>query len=215
MTNKIIASETDINIVLIDQEISIRSAIANMIDNIDGYFVAGQYSSFLEAKAALIQNYPDIVLLAIELIGMNTVDTISLIKKIHTSIHIIALTKYGHSQIIFTALRNGAAGCLNKNTTPNKMIEAIGEVMNGGGVMSPDIASLVIQSFQKNTNTPLSQRESQVLEGISIGKSRRKMAEELFLDIETIKTHIKNIYQKLNVNSKEEALQVAKLRKLI
>lgn len=215
MTNKISASETDINIVLIDQEISIRSAIANMIDNIDGYFVAGQYNSFLEAKAALIQNCPDIILLAIELIGVNTVDTILLIKKMHTSIHIIALTKFVHSETIFTVLRNGVSGCLSKNTSTIKMIEAIGEVMNGGGVMSPDIASLVIQSFQKNTNTPLSLRESQVLEGISIGKSRRKMAEELFLDIETIKTHIKNIYQKLNVNSKEEALQVAKLRKLI
>ncbi len=215
MTSKISTSKTDINIVLIDQEISIRSAIADMIDNIDGYIVTGQYSSFLEAKAALSENYPDIVLLAIALLGMNTVDIIPLIKKIHTGIHIIALAKYRDEQTIFTALRNGASGCLNKNTGTNKIIEAIGEVMNGGGVMSPDIASLVIQSFQKNTNTPLSKRESQVLEGISIGKSRRKMAEEMFLDIETIKTHIKNIYQKLNVNSKEEALQIAKLRKLI
>jgi len=81
--------------------------------------------------------------------------------------------------------------------------------------MSTGIAKLVMQSFQRNTASPLSKRETQVLEAISVGKSRSKIAKELFIDLETVKTHIKNIYHKLDFNSKEEAIKVAKESKYI
>jgi DNA-binding NarL/FixJ family response regulator len=92
---------------------------------------------------------------------------------------------------------------------------AISEVMEGGAPMSPAIARLVIESFHKNIESPLSRRETEVLENIATGKSRGKIATDLFIDLETVKSHIKNIYLKLEVNSREEALRVARQKKLI
>jgi len=125
-------------------------------------------------------------------------------------VHVIILTVYESEEIIFTALRNGASGYLTKNISSEKVIESIKEVMDGGGPMSTGIAKLVMKSFQKNPASPLTKRETQILGGIAEGKSRNKIANELIIDVETVKTHIKNIYHKLNVNSKDEAIRIAR-----
>lgn len=208
-------ADMDIRIVLIEDDSTIREGIAYLISSIEGYKVVAQYGSFDEAKPLLAADEPDIVLLDIELPGTNGVIALPQIKKLVPSVYIIMLTVYENEQVIFKALSNGASGYLTKNIDSAKIIDAIQEVMEGGGPMSAGIARLVIRSFQKNINTPLSKRETEVLEGIAEGKSRSKIAKELFVDLETVKTHIKNIYNKLNVNSKEEALKVARETKLI
>lgn len=207
--------DMDIRIVLIEDDSTIREGISYLINNAEGFKVVGQYSSFDDAKLHLADDEPDVLLLDIELPGINGINAIPLVKKIVPGIYIIMLTVYENEQTIFKALSNGASGYLTKNINAAKIIEAIREVMDGGGPMSAGIARLVIRSFQKNINTPLSKRETEVLEGIAEGKSRSKIAKELFIDLETVKTHIKNIYNKLNVNSKEEALKVARETKLI
>ena len=207
--------DMDIRIVLIEDDATIRGGIAYLINSIEGYKVVAQYNSFDEAKPLLAGDEPDVVLLDIELPGTNGVNAIPIIKKLVPAVSIIMLTVYENEQVIFKALSNGASGYLTKNVDSAKIIEAIREVMEGGGPMSAGIARMVIKSFQKNIDTPLSKRETEVLEGISEGKSRSKIAKELFVDLETVKTHIKNIYNKLNVNSKEEALKVARETKLI
>ena len=125
------------------------------------------------------------------------------------------LTVYETEKMILDALANGASGYFTKNTSPAKIIEAIKEVIQGGGPMSPDVAKKVIMSLQKNQDSPLTRRETQVLELISKGKDRCQIANELFIEIETVKTHVKNIYVKLNVNSKADAIKVARANKLI
>jgi len=207
--------DANVRIVLIEDDATIREGIAYLINSIEGYTVVAQYTSFDEAKPTLAADEPDVILLDVELPGTNGVNAIPLIKKLVPGVYIIMLTVYENEQVIFKALSNGASGYLTKNIDSTRIIEAVREVMEGGGPMSAGIARLVIKSFQKNLNTPLSRRETEVLESIAEGKSRSKIAKELFVDLETVKTHIKNIYNKLNVNSKEEALKVAREIKLI
>lgn len=202
-------------IVLIEDDITIREGISYLINNTEEYQVVGQYGSFDDARAHLVRDEPDVILLDIELPGTSGVNAIPYIKKLVPAAYVIMLTVYENEQTIFKALSNGASGYLTKNVNADKIMDAIREVMEGGGPMSAGIAGLVIKSFQKNINTPLSKRETEVLESIATGKSRGKIAKELFIDLETVKTHIKNIYNKLNVNSKEDALKVARETRLI
>src|SRR5690606_30720826 len=102
-----------------------------------------------------------------------------------------------------------------KNTPHDKIINSIREVMAGGGPMSANIARMVIESFQRNEESPLTRREPEILEQIATGKSRKRIAEELFIDLETVKSHIKNIYSKLNVHFKADAIKTAKDNKYI
>jgi len=207
--------DMNITVVLIEDDATIREGIAYLINSAEGFKVVNQYNSYDEAEKNFQSDIPDVILLDIELPGINGVKAIPMIKKKLPSAHILMLTVYENEQTIFKALSNGASGYLTKNMTPSKITDAIKEVMEGGGPMSAGIAKLVIQSFQKNMDTPLSKRETEVLEGISEGKSRSKIAKDLFIDLETVKTHIKNIYNKLNVNSKEDALKIARQSKLI
>jgi DNA-binding NarL/FixJ family response regulator len=207
--------DMSICVVLIEDDTTIREGYAYLIDSLPEYKVVGQFSSYENAEPSLDSLLPDVVLLDVELPGINGVEAVPKIKKLLPETHILILTVYENEQTIFKALTNGAAGYLTKNMPTEKVTDAIREVMEGGGPMSAGIARLVIKSFQRNTNSPLTKRETEVLEGIANGKSRSKIAKDLFLDLETIKSHIKNIYHKLNVNSKEEALKVARDSKLI
>ncbi|MBK8504072.1 MAG: response regulator transcription factor [Saprospiraceae bacterium] len=205
----------DISVLLVEDDATIRNGIAYLIDNTDGFNVIGKYSSYNESAKHLIRLSPDVILLDIELPGINGIDAILEIRKKLPTSRIIILTVYDNEQTIFRAFSNGASGYLTKNMPGSKITDAILEVINGGAPMSPGIAKLVIQSFQKNLDSPLTKRETEVLENIATGKGRTKIANDLFIDLETVKTHIKNIYLKLNVNTKEEALRIAKKNKFI
>jgi len=127
----------------------------------------------------------------------------------------LILTVYESENLIFDALSNGASGYLTKNTPAVKIVESIKEVKQGGGPMSVNIARLVIDSFRKNQDSPLSKRETQILELIADGKSRSQIARDLFIDLETVRSHIKNIYIKLDVNSRADAIKTARDNRLI
>lgn len=117
--------------------------------------------------------------------------------------------------MVFDALCAGACGYLTKNVPPKKIIDSIKEAYGGGSPMSTSIARMVVQSFHKSNDSPLSPRETEVLQRLSQGKSYTMIADELFIDKETVRSHIKNIYQKLEVHSKAEALEKASRDKLI
>lgn len=214
-TNKVSENTSMTRIIIIEDDNTIREAYAYLLGNEDGFEIAGTYSSYEDAQKRLLTDLPDIILLDVQLPGIRGVDAIPALKKALPGVHILVLTVYESEDIIFTALRNGAAGYLTKNIPANKIIESIKEVLNGGGAMSTGIAKLVMQSFQKNMATPLTKRETQILESIANGKSRSKIATELFVDLETVKTHIKNIYHKLDVNSKDEAIKIARESRFI
>jgi DNA-binding NarL/FixJ family response regulator len=208
-------SDVVMKIVIIEDDETIRNGYAFLLGNEPGFVISGAYESYEDAARDIPFNKPDIILLDVHLPGIRGVDAIPALKKMVPDAHILILTVYESEELIFTALKNGAVGYLSKNITPEKIIEAIKEVIYGGGAMSSSVAKLVMQAFQKNTNSPLTKRETEILEAIALGKSRGKIASTLFIDLETVKTHIKNIYLKLDVNSKEDAIKVARESKYI
>ncbi len=212
---KMTMTDPFIRIGIIEDDETIRESYSYLIGSIDGYRVVCTFASFEEAVKTITGESPDVILLDIELPGINGVDAIPKLKKLLPDTQIIILTVYENEEMIFKALTNGAAGYLTKNTSPEKIIEAIREAMEGGGPMSANVARLVIKSFQRNENSPMTKRETEILEQIATGKSRKRIADEMFIDLETVKSHIKNIYGKLNVHSKADAIKLAKDNKFI
>ena len=207
--------ERSIKIVIIEDDSIIREGYALLIGQAEGYQVVNSYASFDEAAKNIVTDSPDVILLDIELPGTNGIAAIPKLKKMLPNAHILILTVYESEKLIFEALANGASGYLTKNTPSSKIVESVKEVKDGGGPMSVNIARMVIRSFQRNQESPLSKRETQILEQIADGKSRSQIAKELFIDLETVRSHIKNIYLKLDVNSRADAIRLAKENKLI
>lgn len=207
--------ENKVKVTLIEDDQTIRESYVFLLDNTPDIKVVSHYSNVEDALKKLTNDSPDVILLDIELPGISEIDALPKIKKLLPETYILIFTVYEQANNIFRALGTGASGYLTKNSSPEKIVSAIHEVMEGGGPMSASIARLVISSFQRSDASPLTRRETEILEHIAVGKSRKKIAEELFIDLETVKSHIKNIYQKLDVHSKEDALKTAKEQKFI
>jgi len=174
--------------------------------------------SCLNAEDALMYfktDLPDIVLMDIELPKMNGIQCTKEIKKISPNTLIIMVTVYENSETVFDALCAGATGYLTKNASSNKLLSALSEAVEGGAPMSINIAKMVVQSFQRAPDTILTERETQVLSMLAQGSSYKSVALKLDISLNTIKYHIKNIYDKLQVHTKEDAIKEASQRKLI
>ena len=204
-----------IKVAIIEDDDTIRQGYEFLISNTPGYQVVGAYASAEDAVKRIGESAAEVILLDIELPGISGIEAIPKFKRILPNAYILILTVYESERLIFESLSNGAAGYLTKNTSAAKIMDAIKEVMDGGGPMSVNIARMVIRSFQKNHDSPLSKRETQILQLIGEGKSRSQIATELFIDLETVKSHIRNTYQKLDVNSKADAIKIAKQNRLI
>ncbi|MEO6980218.1 MAG: response regulator transcription factor [Mucilaginibacter sp.] len=202
-------------IVLIEDDEVLCSSYTTLLNDEEDLRVVNAYHSCEDALKYISDDRPHVILLDFELQGINGIDAIPLIKEKVPRCHIIMLTVYESQDKVLDALANGASGYLTKNSPISKIIDSIREVMEGGGPMSTNVARMVIKSLQKNHHSPLSKRETQVLELVSQGKSRFQIAHELAIYAETVKTHISNIYLKLNVNSKADALKAARDGKLI
>ncbi|HRP89351.1 MAG TPA: response regulator transcription factor [Edaphocola sp.] len=210
-----IKKETDIQIVLIEDDEVIRESFEFLLNAEEGYAVEKTFSNAIDAIQNIKKYNPDVILLDIQLPGITGIEALPKLKEVVPEAAIIMLSVNEHQDAVFNALANGASGYLTKNTHPEKIIEAIKEVMLGGGPMSAHIAKMVVNSFRKSTESPLTRRETEILELIVAGKTRRKIADELFIDPETVKSHMKNIYAKLEVHSKEDAIKTAKMNKFI
>lgn len=208
-------NQTEARVVIIEDDQTIREGYSYLINNTSPYQVVNTYPSFDAARQKIVKDNPDVIILDIQMPGTNGIDALPVLKKLLPEVYIIMLTVHETEKIILEALANGASGYFTKNTASAKVIEAIKEVLQGGGPMSPNVAKKVIISLQKNPDSPLTKRETQILSLITRGKDRSQIATELFIEIETVKTHIKNIYLKLNVNSKADAIKVAKSNRLV
>ena len=204
-----------IRVVIIEDDETIRNGFTYLINATEHFRVVKTYSNVEHALANVKPDEPDVILLDIELPGMKGLDAIPKIRHLVPATHILMLTVYDNEENVFKALSQGAAGYLTKNDSTERIIDAIREVMDGGAPMSMNIAKMVIRSFHKNQNSPLTKRETEILEQVANGKSRSKIAKEMFIDLETVKSHIKNIYLKLNVHSRDEAIKEAKNNKYI
>jgi DNA-binding NarL/FixJ family response regulator len=206
---------TTSKIVIVEDNDVVRDGFSLLISSLSEHEVIAAYESCEEAIKNLDKDNPDLVLMDIELPGMNGIEGTRLIKKARPEIEILVITVHDDSDLVFQALVAGASGYITKNAPHNRILDAIKEVGKGGAPMSSNIARMVVESFQRNQNSPLSPRETEVLELLSEGKSYSVIADELFIHKETVKSHIKNIYFKLQVNSKAAAIEVAKKNKLI
>lgn len=210
------SSSPPISVAIIEDDHTIREGYTYLINNEGHYYVTGAYANAEAALAEMSQRPPQVILLDIELPGMSGLEVLPELRRLMPRTHILLLTVYDDEEHVFEALTLGAAGYLTKSTPAHKVIAAIDEVLSGGAPMSMGVARLVIKSFHRNTATsPLTRRETEILELVAAGKSRSKIATELFVDVETVKSHIKNIYAKLDVHSREDAIRLAKDQRLI
>jgi len=207
--------ETTVKIIIVEDNDIIREGFELLINSMKNYNVLETFSSCEDAIKKATKLEPDVILMDIELPGMNGIEGTKKLKDILHKSDIIVITIHDNSDLVFQALCAGASGYMTKNTDHSKLLDAIDEVIRGGAPMSTNIARMVVESFQINRNSPLSERETQVLELLSKGKSYTVIANELFIHKETVKSHIKNIYFKLQVHSKAEAIEKAQKNKFI
>ena len=204
-----------IRVLIIEDDDLIRNSFVSLLSSSEKFDCVADYDNCEEAIKNLLKDDPDVILMDIELPGISGIEGIAKIKRIKQDIDIITVTVHNDDSKVFQALCAGACGYLTKNISPEKLMDSIEEAYNGGGPMSTSIARMVVQSFQRNIKSPLSPRETEVLQLLSRGKSYTMIAEELFIDKETVRTHIKNIYIKLEVNSKAQAIEKATKERLI
>ena len=203
-------------VLIVEDDPEIRNSFSLIVNSSQKFYVVNAYGSCEEAIKQLNNDRPDIVLMDIELPGgMNGIQGTKVIKDKHPHAEIIMVTVYEDSELVFEALKSGAAGYITKSANYLELLTALEEIIKGGAPMSSKIARLVIDNFHVNPNSPLTKRETEILQLIAEGKTYTQISEELFISKETSKTHIKNIYSKLQVKSKSEAIAKANLEKLI
>ena len=203
-------------VLIVEDDSEIRASFTLIVNSSQKFFVVNTYPSCEEAIKHLNSDRPDIVLMDIELPGgMNGIQGTKIIKDKNPHADIIMVTVYEDSELVFEALKSGASGYITKSANYMELLSALDEIIKGGAPMSSKIARLVIDNFHVNPNSPLTKRETEILSLIAEGKTYTQISEELFISKETSKTHIKNIYSKLQVKSKSEAIAKANLDKLI
>ena len=202
-------------IVIVEDNEQIRDAFQTLLSLRPTFNVIATYESCEEALEKFEQDAPDIVLMDVDLPGISGIEGTKRMIKQRPKTQIIIITVFENGKTVFDALCAGASGYLTKNSDQSSILSAIDEVLSGGAPMSSKIARMVVQSFQKNRNSPLTERETEILSQISEGKSYTTIADAIFISKETVKFHIKNIYLKLQVNNKAAALKIANEERLI
>lgn len=202
-------------VVIVEDDQEIRESFTLIVNSSQRFNVVRAYGNCEDAVAALNRDKPEIVLMDIELPGMNGIKGTRLIRDKSPLTEVIMVTVYEDSDLVFEALKAGASGYITKSANYTELLGALEEIVRGGAPMSSRIARMVIDNYHINPNSPLTKRETTILQLISEGKTYTQISEELFISKETAKTHIKNIYSKLQVNSKSEAIAKANHNKLI
>ncbi|MCX6884381.1 MAG: response regulator transcription factor [Verrucomicrobia bacterium] len=205
-----------IQVALVEDDPGVRANLAAMINGAPGFRCQAAYADGASALIGIPANCPDVVLMDINMPGMLGTDCVRQLKTLAPGLPVLMLTVYDDSEQIFKSLMAGATGYLLKRTSREKLLEAIKETTNGGAPMSRQIARRVVQFFhQMDQNTPaarppvhldgLTDREEQVLALLAKGHSYKEIADLLNISFETVRTHVRSIYDKLHVHSRTEA----------
>jgi len=192
-----------------------------LLDAADGFHVLGMFPNCAEVSQQMDELNPDVVLMDIQMPDVDGIQGVKIIGKLHPHIKVIMQTVFEDDEKIFEALRYGASGYILKKTEPQRIIEAIKEVINGGSPMTPSIATRVLGYFRNHNDTisnemyGLSEREKDILLRLVEGNSYKMIAEQISLSYHTVNSHIKKIYRKLHVNSLGEAVSKAIHKKIV
>lgn len=208
-----------ISVVLFEDNPQLREGLSMLIGGTEGYKVLASFKDCSNILDDLKKHQPDVVLMDIDMPGMNGIEALKLLRIHHPDIKVLMLTVFDDNKNIFEALKSGANGYILKKTQPAKLLEYINDAYNGGAPMTASVATQVLNMFTKlesysSTDYNLSEREKQVLQLLVNGYSYKMIAAEMFIAIDTVRSHIKKIYEKLHVNSKSEAVATAFRNKL-
>lgn len=203
-----------IRVAIVDDSDSLRAHLKFLLNNTPGFNVVADYLNGVQAIADIHRHEIDIVLMDIGMPGLNGIDAVSILKDKMPQTQFMMITVHDDDENIFNALKSGASGYLLKNTTDDKIVEFLKELQLGGSPMSAEIARRVVASFrQPDTNEDLdllTNREREIVELLCKNYAYKEIADQLYISRETVKKHIKNIYEKLHVQNKFEVIQKLK-----
>lgn len=208
-----------IRVAIVEDEDEIRESLEIIINSAAGFKCVGSYADCETALQHLEEALPEVVLMDIRFRPnrMSGIEGVRKIKAHWPEMDILMLTVHADSELIFESLAAGACGYLLKHTAPAELLESIKEVVAGGSPMSPRIARLVVTSFKNNrADAPqVTERQKEILQKLRAGKSYRLIGEELFISENTVKCHIKKIYELLHVHTQAEAIAKAMEKRLV
>ena len=197
-------------VVLIEDYALVLESFTKIINLTKDFEVIEGFTNCEEALERIDKLNPDFILMDITLPGMSGIEGIKRIKTILPSVTIIVVSVHENSKFVFEALCAGAVGYVTKSSGQEKLIEALYQAKMGGAPMSINIARMVVESFQKQYFNDLTDKENEVLNLLSEGKSYASIGDNLNVSINTIKFHVRNIYEKLHVSSKNELMNLLK-----
>jgi DNA-binding NarL/FixJ family response regulator len=211
-----------IRVAIFEDNKHLRETFQLLLENTPGYICVGAWPNCNELIHELHANPCEIVLMDIEMPGMNGIEATKIIKQKFTGVLVLIQTVFAQDDYIFNAICAGASGYILKSSTPEEYLSAIKDVHNGGSPMTGGIARRVLELFKHNLQPDkpqddynLTPQEKKVLQQLVQGKSYKLAAAELFVSVDTIKTHVRNIYAKLQVHSGTEAVSKAIRDKIV
>lgn len=209
-----------IRVIIFDDNDSLRDSVSMLLHDSPDFTLAGAYSHCLDLAENIKETKPDVVIMDIDMPGMSGIEGVKLIRKNFPTLQILMLTVFDDDEKVFAAIKAGAGGYILKNAEPNNLLHAVSEVYNGGAPMTPNIARKVLQQFQtflpgEKAEYNLSLREKEVLRLLVDGLSYKMIAGKLNITYDTVRAHMKKIYEKLHVASMTEAVAKAINQKLL
>ncbi len=209
-----------IRVALVEDKRLIREGLGAILDRAAGLRCVGTYASVEQALPALEDAPCDVLLLDVHLPGMSGVDAVALVRGRFPDTRVLMLTVYEEEDTVFAAIRNGASGYLLKKTPPAQIVEAVRQARSGGSPLSPEVARRIVEHFRKfpaagRPESSVTPQERSLLKLLSDGHSYQAAAEALGVSINTVRDHVRSVYEKLHVHSKSEAVGQALRRGLI
>jgi DNA-binding NarL/FixJ family response regulator len=203
-----------IKVLIYEDNPQFREGLCMLLNGTDGFEVLAAYKNCSQIEDEVNAWKPDVVLMDIDMPGTNGIEGLQRLRKVNTDVKVLMLTVFDDNKNVFDAIKAGANGYILKKTQPSKLIEYIQEASTGGAPMTSSIATQVLKMFSEthsrvSEDYDLSQREKEVLQHLVNGYSYKMIAAEMFISVDTVRSHIKKIYEKLHVNSKSEAVAKA------
>jgi len=205
-----LSAHMPIKVAIVEDNDEIREGLALLINGSPGFCCVASYASAEEALAEMLDEPPDVVLMDIHLPKMSGIECVARLKERLPQLQIMMLTVYEDDDLVFKSLVAGATGYILKKTPPSELLEAIQVLYNGGSPMSNQIARKVVEAFRhmgrsSQETENLSEREMEILSYLAKGYHDKEIADTLFISVETVRTHLRNIYKKIHVRSRTEA----------
>ena len=211
----------NIRVTVFEDNSSLRKGLYQLINGSDGFECVGAYEDCLNLLTNVEAGNPDVVLMDIQMPGINGIEAVQILREKYPGLKILMQTIFEDSEKIFQSILAGASGYILKNTSPARILDFIKETYEGGAPMSPSVATKVLKIIASQSPSPyansfnLSDREKEILSCLVNGMSYKLIAHACFISIDTVRGHIRNIYEKLHVHSKSEAVATAIKKNII